>query len=179
MPFWKDVLRSKDLLKHAIISSQHALGYSLTVQVSNWWIVPRGVGFLDGIIECPGMQIRGGTKEMPKLFCVPILVKDNTDVVGTATTAGAVGLQDNMPLQDAHQVVGSSSFTPLSSKHSCPLSGLHSICQGSGFLLALEPISLHPSQSYVEGIACCKTGKSLDAQLQCHYNLALVLLARD
>ena len=41
---------------------------------------------------------------MPKLFCVPLLVKDNYDTVGMAATNGACGLLDNVPAQDAYQV---------------------------------------------------------------------------
>ena len=41
---------------------------------------------------------------MPKLFCVPLLVKDNYDTVGMAATNGAYGLLDNLPAQDAYQV---------------------------------------------------------------------------
>ena len=42
---------------------------------------------------------------LPSLFCVPLLVKDNIDVVGLATTAGNAGLADNLPLADA-RVIG-------------------------------------------------------------------------
>ena len=49
-------------------------------------------------------QIQNGSMTMPKLFCVPLLVKDNIDVVGVATTNGAAALQDNFPSQDAVQV---------------------------------------------------------------------------
>ena len=41
---------------------------------------------------------------MPKLFCMPLLVKDNYDTVGMAATNGAYGLLDNIPAQDAYQV---------------------------------------------------------------------------
>ena len=44
---------------------------------------------------------------MPKLFCVPLLVKDNYDTVGMAATNGAYGLLDNIPAQDAYQVSSS------------------------------------------------------------------------
>ena len=35
-------------------------------------------------------SIQRGVRAMPPLFCVPILVKDNFDVMGMATTAGLV-----------------------------------------------------------------------------------------
>ena len=44
------------------------------------------------------------------LFCVPVLVKDNIDAAGWATTAGAVALLDNLPQQDAQQVGGVACF---------------------------------------------------------------------
>lgn len=41
---------------------------------------------------------------MPKLFCVPLLVKDNYDTLGMSATNGAYGLIDNYPSQDSYQV---------------------------------------------------------------------------
>ena len=38
------------------------------------------------------------------LHCVPLIVKDNFDVVGLPTTAGSLSLKDSMPLSDAFQV---------------------------------------------------------------------------
>jgi amidase len=38
------------------------------------------------------------------LHCVPLIVKDNFDVVGFPTTAGSLSLKDSMPLRDAFQV---------------------------------------------------------------------------
>lgn len=38
---------------------------------------------------------------LPPLFCTPVLVKNNVDVAGVATTAGSLALADNFPLQDA------------------------------------------------------------------------------
>lgn len=49
-------------------------------------------------------QVLSGQQTLPRLFCVPLLVKDNFDTVGMAATNGAVGLLDNYPSQDAHQV---------------------------------------------------------------------------
>ena len=51
-----------------------------------------------------GVQIQAGTQSMPPLFCVPLLVKDNYETLGMAASNGAVGLLDNYPTQDAHQV---------------------------------------------------------------------------
>ncbi|KAI7836709.1 hypothetical protein COHA_009485 [Chlorella ohadii] len=45
-----------------------------------------------------------GTSALPSLFCVPLLVKDNIDVAGLATTAGSVSLSDNLPPEDAKAV---------------------------------------------------------------------------
>lgn len=42
----------------------------------------------------------GRIKQLP-LFCVTVLVKDNIDTKGIATTAGSVALADNFPRQDA------------------------------------------------------------------------------
>ena len=39
--------------------------------------------------------------QLPKLFCVPILVKDNIDVNGFATTAGSKAMLENYPPDDA------------------------------------------------------------------------------
>ena len=47
------------------------------------------------------MQLRASSQTLPPLFCIPMAVKDNIDVVGTATTAGAVALLDNIPTTDA------------------------------------------------------------------------------
>ncbi len=48
--------------------------------------------------------LEAGNGTLPgELFCVPVLVKDNFDTVGLATTAGAVALADNLPRQDAQQ----------------------------------------------------------------------------
>lgn len=44
---------------------------------------------------------RAGRGRLPQLFCVPLLVKDNFDVEGLATTAGAAALLDNFPRQSA------------------------------------------------------------------------------
>eukprot|EP00891_Asterochloris_glomerata_P007203 jgi/Astpho2/7203/Aster-01521 len=44
---------------------------------------------------------QSGAEEMPLLFCVPMLVKDNFDTMGIATANGAVALLDNFPPQDA------------------------------------------------------------------------------
>lgn len=41
---------------------------------------------------------------LPSLFCVPFIIKDLYDLVGTASTAGSVAFQDNFPFQDAHMV---------------------------------------------------------------------------
>lgn len=41
---------------------------------------------------------------MPKLFCIPLLLKDNFDTVGMAASNGVYGLLDNFPSQDAFQV---------------------------------------------------------------------------
>ena len=50
------------------------------------------------------MALEAGNGTLPgDLFCVPVLVKDNFDMVGLATTAGAVALTDNLPKQDAQQ----------------------------------------------------------------------------
>jgi amidase len=38
------------------------------------------------------------------LHCVPMIIKDNYDVVGFPTTAGSLSLKDSMPLRDAFQV---------------------------------------------------------------------------
>jgi len=38
------------------------------------------------------------------LHCVPMIVKDNYDVLGFPTTAGSLSLKDSMPLRDAFQV---------------------------------------------------------------------------
>jgi Asp-tRNA(Asn)/Glu-tRNA(Gln) amidotransferase A subunit family amidase len=38
------------------------------------------------------------------LHCVPMIIKDNYDVVGFATTAGSLSLKDSMPLRDAFQI---------------------------------------------------------------------------
>jgi Asp-tRNA(Asn)/Glu-tRNA(Gln) amidotransferase A subunit family amidase len=38
------------------------------------------------------------------LHCVPLIVKDNIDVVGFPTTAGSLSLKDSMPPRDAFQV---------------------------------------------------------------------------
>lgn len=56
---------------------------------------------------------------MPKLFCIPMLFKDNMDIVGTATTNGATGLADNFPVKDGHQVSqnSKSKCTALSVSH--------------------------------------------------------------
>ena len=43
-------------------------------------------------------------KPLPKLFCVPMLVKDNMDVKGLPTTAGSKMLMDNMPPDTANIV---------------------------------------------------------------------------
>jgi hypothetical protein len=48
----------------------------------------------------------GGGALPGALFCVPLLVKDNIDVAGWATTAGAAAFLDNLPQQDAQQVPG-------------------------------------------------------------------------
>lgn len=37
--------------------------------------------------------LANGTTALPSLFCVPLLVKDNIDVAGMATTAGRKQLQ--------------------------------------------------------------------------------------
>ena len=50
------------------------------------------------------LQIRSEGGTLPKLFCVPVLVKDNYDTLDMSATAGAAGLLDNFPTQDAHQV---------------------------------------------------------------------------
>jgi hypothetical protein len=50
------------------------------------------------------LQARQGGKQLPALFCVPFIVKDNFDTAGMAGTAGSVALLDNVPLQDAQQV---------------------------------------------------------------------------
>jgi Asp-tRNA(Asn)/Glu-tRNA(Gln) amidotransferase A subunit family amidase len=50
------------------------------------------------------MRINGSA--FPALFCVPICIKDNIDVVGTATTAGSMSLTDNFPEVDAAAVRG-------------------------------------------------------------------------
>jgi amidase len=42
--------------------------------------------------------------EQYPLFCVPLLVKDNFDVHGMATTAGSIALAENYPQQDARVV---------------------------------------------------------------------------
>ena len=42
---------------------------------------------------------------MPALFCVPVLVKDNFDTKGMATTNGAAGLLDNFPAADSQMVL--------------------------------------------------------------------------
>ena len=50
------------------------------------------------------LQARQGDKQLPALFCVPFIVKDNFDTAGMAGTAGSVALLDNFPMQDAQQV---------------------------------------------------------------------------
>ena len=50
------------------------------------------------------LQIRSEGGSLSKLFCVPVLVKDNYDTLDMSATAGTAGLLDNFPSQDAHQV---------------------------------------------------------------------------
>jgi amidase len=38
------------------------------------------------------------------LHCVPMIIKDNYDILGFPTTAGSLSLKDSMPLRDAFQV---------------------------------------------------------------------------
>ena len=38
------------------------------------------------------------------LHCIPMIIKDNYNVLGFATTAGSLSLKDSMPLRDAFQV---------------------------------------------------------------------------
>lgn len=51
------------------------------------------------------LQVHAGNQPLPKLFCVPLLIKDNYDTVGMSASNGAVGLLDNYPTQDAYQVI--------------------------------------------------------------------------
>ncbi|KAK9833248.1 hypothetical protein WJX84_007937 [Apatococcus fuscideae] len=46
-------------------------------------------------------QVIASNGTLDPLFCVPLVVKDNIDLVGLATTAGAQALLDNFPAQDA------------------------------------------------------------------------------
>ena len=52
----------------------------------------------------PSLARAGAGAAFPPLFCVPILAKDNYDVQGTPTTAGAQAFADNYPLQDSTMV---------------------------------------------------------------------------
>ena len=63
------------------------------------------------------LQARQGNKQLPALFCVPFIVKDNFDTAGMAGTAGSVALLDNYPLQDAEQVRNAHAVTPRAVLH--------------------------------------------------------------
>lgn len=58
------------------------------------------------------LQARQGNKQLPALFCVPFIVKDNFDTAGMAGTAGSVALLDNYPLHDAEQVRNAHAVIP-------------------------------------------------------------------
>lgn len=58
------------------------------------------------------LQARQGNKQLPALFCVPFIVKDNFDTAGMAGTAGSVALLDNFPMQDAQQVRNAHAVMP-------------------------------------------------------------------
>lgn len=55
---------------------------------------------LSAISEARRLDARPGSGSLP-LFCVPILVKDNIDTRGLATTAGSEAMRDNFPRHDA------------------------------------------------------------------------------
>ena len=59
---------------------------------------------LSGCLSNFVAQILAGKQAMPRLFCIPLLVKDNYDTVGMSASNGAYGLLDNFPAQDAYQV---------------------------------------------------------------------------
>ena len=63
------------------------------------------------------LQARQGNKQLPALFCVPFIVKDNFDTAGMAGTAGSVALLDNYPLQDAEQVRNAHAVIPPDVPH--------------------------------------------------------------
>ena len=46
------------------------------------------------------VRLREG-RQLGRLFCVPLAVKDNDDIHGMATTAGSKALQNNFPPDDA------------------------------------------------------------------------------
>ena len=58
----------------------------------------------DNIIEEAKECDKNYTKDKSVLYCMPILVKDNIDVLGMPTTAGTKTLLDSFPYEDAEIV---------------------------------------------------------------------------
>ena len=64
-----------------------------------------GLNCIAGLIDTKDVeQIVDESADSGPLAGVPILVKDNIDVVGFPTTAGSLALEDNMAMKDAHVI---------------------------------------------------------------------------
>jgi Asp-tRNA(Asn)/Glu-tRNA(Gln) amidotransferase A subunit family amidase len=58
----------------------------------------------DALAVADSLDARGGSAAPGPLHCVPVLVKDNFETAGLATTAGSLSLEGYRPARDAFQV---------------------------------------------------------------------------
>jgi Asp-tRNA(Asn)/Glu-tRNA(Gln) amidotransferase A subunit family amidase len=76
---------------------QRIAAYNQPTQLNAVRAVHPGVLAAAAALDAQLAAARAGGAPLPPLFCVPLLIKDNVDVVGLATTAGVAALLDNFP----------------------------------------------------------------------------------
>ena len=90
---------------------------------------------------------------LPPLFCVPLLIKDNYDVAGAATTAGSAALQGNVPGSSAFVVerLVAQGAIALAKTNMGEFALFPTFCVGSGYGTVRNPYHLHRSPAGSSG----------------------------